>query len=310
MWLINPPQLREAEVFTQMPAAMRRTGVRSAWADANRGGQPTDSFLEGPVFDAAGNLYVTDIPFGRIFRISPQGDWALIAEYGGEPNGLKFLDAQTLLIADYQNGLLACDLASGVVRPYLQRRNSERFKGINDLVFDRAGNLYFTDQGQTGLHDPTGRLYRLRPDGQLDLLLGNVPSPNGVALSSDERVLYLAVTRGNAVWRVPLMDDGSVSKVGCFFTSHGPSGPDGLAMDALGRLVVANPGLGCAWVLNHRAEPVWVVRSPLGASLTNVAFGGPDRQTLYCTESVSGSVLRCTLDAPGLPLAMARPAQS
>jgi gluconolactonase len=307
MWFLNPPQVREAEVFTQMPARFRRTGVRSAWADANRGGQPTDSFLEGPVFDEVGNLFVTDIPFGRIFRIDALGAWTLVAEYDGEPNGMKFLNERELLIADYLNGLMVCDIGSGAVRPYLQRRNSERFKGVNDLIFDRAGNLYFTDQGQTGLHDPTGRLYRLRPSGQLDMLLGNVPSPNGVTLSADEHVLYLAVTRGNAVWRVPLLDDGSVAKVSAFFTSHGPSGPDGLAMDARGRLIVANPGLGCAWVLNHRAEPDIVLRSPLGASLTNLAFGGPDRQTLYCTESVSGSVLRSLLDAPGLPLGRAAP---
>jgi gluconolactonase len=302
MWFPNPPQVRDAEVFTQMPAHFRRTGVRSDWADANRGGAPTDSFLEGPVFDAAGDLFVTDIPFGRIFRIDAQGSWTMVAEYDGEPNGMKFLNPRELLIADYRNGLMCCDIATGTVRPFLQRRNSERFKGINDLVFDRAGNLYFTDQGQTGLHDPTGRLYRLRPGGQLDLLLGNVPSPNGVALSADERVLFLAVTRGNAVWRVPLLDDGSVSKVSAFFTSHGPSGPDGLAMDERGRLVVANPGLGCAWVLNQRAEPEFVLRSPLGASLTNVAFGGPERRTLYCTESISGSILRAEMDAPGLPL--------
>jgi gluconolactonase len=305
MWLLHPPQVREAEIFTQMPPEFRRTGQRSAWADANRGGQPTDSFLEGPVFDEAGNLFVTDIPFGRVFRIDAQGEWTLVAEYDGEPNGMKFMNGRELLMADYRNGLMVCDVASGTVRPYLTRRNSERFKGINDLIFDRAGNLYFTDQGQTGLHDPTGRLFRLRPGGQLDLLLGNVPSPNGVALSADERVLYLAVTRGNAVWRVPLLDDGSVSKVSAFFTSHGPSGPDGLAMDAQGRLIVANPGLGCAWVLNHRAEPELVLRSPVGASLTNLAFGGPDRQTLYCTESVSGSILRTRLDSPGLPLSRA-----
>jgi len=302
MWAFAQPELRVAEVFTQMPREFRRTGVRSEWANANRGGQETDSFLEGPVFDAAGNLYVTDIPFGRIFCIDPAGAWSQIAEYAGEPNGMKFLSERELLIADYRNGLMACDVASGVVRPFLERRNSERFKGINDLVFDKAGNLYFTDQGQTGLHDPTGRLYRLRPNGQLDLLLGNVPSPNGVALSPDERVLYLAVTRGNAVWRVPLLDDGSVSKVSTFFTSNGPSGPDGLAVDTKGRVIVANPGLGCAWILDHQAQPDVVVRSPLGASLTNVAFGGPDRQTLYCTESVSGSILRIELDTPGLPL--------
>ena len=169
-------------------------------------------------------------------------------------------------------------------------------------VFDADGNLYFTDQGQTGLHDPTGRLYRLRPGGQLDLLLSNVPSPNGVALSPDGRVLYLGVTRGNQVWRVPLLEDGSVSKVGAFFTSYGPSGPDGLAVDRSGRVVVANPGLGLAWVLSPRGEPEVVLRSAAGSSLTNVAFGGPDGRTLYCTESVSGSVLRATLEHPGLPI--------
>src|SRR5678816_4323853 len=105
-----------------------------------------------------------------------------------------------MCIRDSKNGLMACEIATGIVRPYLGRRNSERFKGVNDLTFDSRGNLYFTDQGQTGLHDPTGRLYRLRPDGTLDMLFANVPSPNGVALSPDERVLYLGVTRGNQVW--------------------------------------------------------------------------------------------------------------
>lgn len=302
MVLLQAPQVRDTEVFTRLPERYRRTGVRSAWADANRGGQPTDSFLEGPVFDAAGNLYVTDIPFGRIFRIDAAGDWVQVAEWDGEPNGAKFLDDRELLVTDYRNGLMAVDVVSGAVRPFLDRRNSERFKGVNDLVFDSRGNLYFTDQGQTGLHDPSGRLYRLRPEGQLDLLLSNVPSPNGVALSPDERVLYLAVTRGNQVWRVPLFEDGSVSKVSAFFTSYGPSGPDGLAVDEAGRVIVANPGLGYAWVLNHRAEPEVVLRSCAGMSLTNVAFGGPDRRTLYCTESVTGTVLHATLDRPGMPI--------
>jgi gluconolactonase len=302
MFFLTAPAVRETEVFTRIPDRFRRSGLRSDWADANRGGQPTDSFLEGPVFDDAGNLYVTDIPFGRIFRIDPKGEWEEIAEWAGEPNGCKFLNQRELLITDYRNGLMVCDIATGAVRPYLERRNSERFKGVNDLVFDSRGNLYFTDQGQTGLHDPTGRLYRLRPDGHLDMLLGNVPSPNGVALSADERVLYLGVTRGNQVWRVPLLDDGSVAKVGAFFTSYGPSGPDGLAVDREGRVIVANPGLGVAWVLNHRGEPEVVLRSCAGASLTNVAFGGADRTTLYCTESVSGSILRAALDKPGLPI--------
>ena len=302
MFLLQPPRVRELELFSAMPDALRRP-ERSAWADANRGGAVTDSFLEGPVFDDAGNLYVSDIPWGRIFRIDAQGAWTLVAEYDGEPNGMKFMDAGTLLITDYKNGLMQLDVGSGRVVPFLERRNSERFKGVNDLVFDAAGNLYFTDQGQTGLHDPTGRLYRLARDGRLDLLLDNIPSPNGVALSPDGKLLYLAVTRGNCVWRVPLLADGSVAKVSQFFTSYGPSGPDGLAVDAQGRLLVANPGLGYVWVLNSRAEPVEVLRGPAGASTTNLAFGGPQRSTLYVTDSTHGHVLRLQMDAPGLPLA-------
>ncbi|MFP5442677.1 MAG: SMP-30/gluconolactonase/LRE family protein, partial [Betaproteobacteria bacterium] len=270
MFLLQSPEVRELAFFSSMPDTFRRP-ERSVWADANRGGTVTDSFLEGSVFDGVGNLYVTDIPWGRIFRIDPQGAWTLVAEYDGEPNGMKFMDAGTLLITDYKNGLMRLDIATGRVTPYLERRNSERFKGVNDLIFDADGNLYFTDQGQSGLHDPSGRLYRLRPNGQLDLLLHNVPSPNGVALSPDGRVLYLAATRGNCVWRVPLLPDGSVAKVGQFFTSYGPSGPDGLAVDGAGRLLVANPGLGYVWVLNHRAEPVLVLRGSAGASTTNLA---------------------------------------
>lgn len=310
MLLLQPPDVRDLDVFTRMPEHWRRTGQRSAWADANRGGAPVDSFLEGPVFDAAGNLYVTDIPWGRIFRIDPAGDWDLVSEFDGEPNGMKFADERTLIITDYKNGLMALDVVSGELKPYLERRNSERFRGVNDLVFDSSGNLYFTDQGQSGMHEPTGRVYRLTPEGRLDLLLSNVPSPNGVVLSPDERVLFVAATRGNCVWRAPLMPDGSVAKVGQFFTSYGPSGPDGLAMDEEGRLLVANPGLGYVWVLNHRAEPVVVLRSAEGMSLTNLAFGGPTRTVLYCTESTTGTILRTHLDVPGMTAHTGRVARS
>jgi gluconolactonase len=303
MFLLTPPQVRDFDTVTRLPDKFRRTGQRSPWADANRGGTPIDSFLEGPVFDRAGNLYVTDIPFGRIFRIDAKGEWELVVEYDGEPNGMKFIDEQSIIIADYKNGLMRLDIARGKVEPLLMRRASERFKGVNDLIFDQSGNLYFSDQGQTGLHDPTGRIYRLCVDGRLECLLDNVPSPNGVALSPDEKILYVAVTRGNAVWRVPLLADGGISKVGQFFSSYGPSGPDGLAVDIEGRLVVANPGLGYAWILNTRAEPDLVLRARTGTSLTNIAFGGPARNILYATESTSGAILQASLDVAGVPLA-------
>jgi gluconolactonase len=209
------------------------------------------------------------------------------------------LIGRELLVTDYKNGLVAIDIASGKTREYLGRRNTERFKGVNDLVFDSRGNLYFTDQGQTGLHDPTGRVYRLCPDGRLDLLIANAPSPNGIVLSKDERFLFVAMTRGNCVWRMPLQADGSVSKAGQFFTSYGPSGPDGLAMDAAGRLIVCNPGLGWAWVLNSHAEPVEILRAAPGTSLTNVAYGGAGRRTAYFTDSSNARILKAAMAEPG-----------
>lgn len=306
MLMLQNPLIRPLEIFSAMPEKFRQTGVRSEWADVNQGGRLADSFLEGPLFDTQGNLYVTDIPFGRVFRIDPKGEWDLVAQWDGEPNGMKFLSDTELLVTDYKNGLMRLNIQTGQVKTFLERRNSESFKGVNDLVLDARGNVYFTDQGQTGMHDPSGRVYRLSPDGKLDLLLNNVPSPNGIVLSPDERFLFVAATRGNSVWRMPLLSDGSVSKVGQFFTSYGPSGPDGLAMDESGRLLVANPGLAYVWVLSHWAEPEEILTGPKGASLTNMAFGGKDRKTLYCTDSSNGNILMADMSVAGCLLHRAK----
>jgi gluconolactonase len=302
MWNMSftPPQVIEATVLTRMPDALRRN-QRSAWADANKPGQVADCFLEGPSFDRQGSLYLTDIPHGRIFRVTPALEWQLVAETGGWPNGIAIHQDGSLWVADYRLGLLRVDAASGRVETLLGHRNSESFKGLNDLSFDRAGNLYFTDQGQTGLHDPTGRVYRLRPSGQLDLLLANVPSPNGVTLDAGQKLLFVAVTRANAVWRAPLLADGSLSKVGAFQTFFGASGPDGLCVDAENRLVVAHASLGGAFVLNARGEVTHFVRSPAGATVTNIAFR-PGTRTLVMTESQTGTVLQAELPAAGADL--------
>ena len=290
----TPPKLIEARVLTRMPDALRRP-IRSAWADANKPGHLADSFLEGPCFDRSGNLYVTDIPHGRIFRIDADLNWHCAAEYGGWPNGLAIHADGSLWIADYQRGILCLDPADGHVTTVLGHRNSESFKGVNDLSFDAQGRLFFTDQGQTGLHDPTGRVYRFDPvTGRLDLLLANAPSPNGIALSADGKVLFVAVTRANQVWRAPLLADGSISKMGAFQTYFGTSGPDGLALHSDGRLVVAHASLGGAFVLSPLGEVTHFVKSPVGTTVTNVAFL-PGTSQLVMTESASGSVLQATI---------------
>lgn len=297
MWNLSfaPPVIVEATVIATLPENLR-IRQRSDWADANKAGHVVDCFLEGPVFDRAGVLYVTDIPHGRIFRVDGADSWHLVAETGGWPNGLALHDDGSLWVADYRRGILRCDPATGQISTVLGHRNSEAFKGVNDLVFDRDGRLYFTDQGQSGLHDPTGRVYRYdERSGRLDVLLNNGPSPNGIALDAEQKVLFVAVTRANQVWRAPLLADGSISKMGAFQTFFGTSGPDGLAALPEGGVLVAHASLGGIFVLNMRGEVTHYLKSPLANNtVTNVAVC-PDGKRVVFTESASGSILQAEL---------------
>ena len=188
------PEVLTSTVFTRMPDRFRKPR-KTAWADANRGGAEIDFFLEGPSFNRAGQLYVTDIPNGRVFRIDREGHWTLVSEYDGWPNGLKIAGDGRIFITDYKHGLMQLDLASGQVSPFYTHIRSESFKGVNDLVIAADGAIYFTDQGQTGMQDPSGRVYRLTSNGRLERLIDTAPSPNGIALDTTEKWLYVALTR-------------------------------------------------------------------------------------------------------------------
>ena len=195
-----PPRLGSTVVAT-LPAHLRSRGRVGPGHRLFRPG--IDSFLEGPAFGPDGTLYMVDILNGRILRLAPDGGVETVAEYDGEPNGLAVHADGRLLIADHVRGLLSLASDEGQPTVMLPDLGGRPFHGLNDLVLARNGDLYFTDQGATDLQDPRGRLCRLTAGGQVDVLLDTVPSPNGVALSPDETMLFLAVTRANAVWRVP-----------------------------------------------------------------------------------------------------------
>ncbi|HUS97463.1 MAG TPA: SMP-30/gluconolactonase/LRE family protein [Hyphomicrobiaceae bacterium] len=305
MSLYPPPKELPATVWTDMPSEFRRPGQYPPWGSANKPGHAVDCFLEGPSFDRDGNLYVTDIPYGRIFRISPGRQWTLVAEYDGWPNGLKIHRDGRFFITDYKHGIMQLDPGTGAVTPVLTHRRSESFRGVNDLVFDYEGRMYFTDQGQTGMHDPTGRVYRYNLETEaLELLVANAPSPNGLVLNPEQNTLYVAVTRGNGVWRVPILADGGTTKVSIFTAlAGGVSGADGMAIDSAGRLFVCDAGNGCAWVFTKWAEPVYRVRSGTGGrSTTNIAFGGPENRHVFITESDTGNILTAEMEVPGQPM--------
>lgn len=188
-------------------------------------------------------------------------------------------------------GILQLDPSTGSITPKMTRRHLERFKGPNDLIVDSKGNLYFTDQGQTGITDPTGKVYRLSAEGKLDTLVENGVSPNGLVLSLNEKFLYVAMTRANQVWRLPLHEDGTTTKGGVFFQSFGNAGPDGLALDEEGSLLICHPSLGSVFVVDSDGIPkARIVTGTKGINLTNCCFGGPEGKTLYITDSLEGNI--------------------
>ncbi len=278
-----PPSV-EARVFATIPERFNKSGT-NRWIDVQLRGAPAPVFLEGPAFDRDGNLWVVDIPWGRLFKLSPDGQVECALEYEGNPNGLAFHRDGRLFIADAVKGIITYDPKSGAMKTVIDNVLLQPLRGVNDLTFASNGDLYFTDQGQSGLHDPTGRVFRLRADGRLECLMNNVPSPNGLVLNPAETILYLAVTRDNAVWRLPLPDDGLVTKVGVFIQLSGGMGPDGLAMGEDGGIVICHTGLGSVWHFSPLGEPALRIRAPNhGHHTTNCAFGGPDGRRLFITE--------------------------
>jgi gluconolactonase len=127
-------------------------------------------------------------------------------------------------------------------------------------------------------------------------MIDNAPSPNGLVLNKRENALYVAVTRANAIWRIDL--DDPARRAG-LFVQLPCAGPDGVALDDDGDVVVAHPTLGAVWVFSRIGLPLHYIRTCAGEMTTNVAFGGEDNKTLFITESRTGSILSVRLPTAG-----------
>ncbi|KAE8166756.1 hypothetical protein BDV40DRAFT_285218 [Aspergillus tamarii] len=265
------PAIVQAVEWTSLPPEFRRMGLSEHSINQKRG-KSLDSFLEGPIYVASLDLlFVTDIPYGRIFSIDSNANWTLVTEYDGEPNGLVWNPlSKKIMIADFKQGILELDPISRELKTIVARFQGEHLKGPNDLVISVDGVIYFTDQGMTGLQGPTGRIPIL-----------NGPSPNGLVLSRNEKTLFVAMTRDNAVWYVPLLSDGSVQRIGRFSSYYGTGGPDGVAQDAEGNILVAHSTLGTVFVHAANGELVMEIKSPRGVHTTNLTWGGPSMDVFY-----------------------------
>jgi gluconolactonase len=299
--MFSAPPVIETRIFASLPDALRIKESRPNFFTKVLGKQ-IDCFLEGPSFDRQGNLYCVDIPYGRIFRIDPNGKFEVVVEYDGQPNGLKVHKDGRLFVADRQRGIVTIDPTERRVQCIVNGPDLELFRGPNDLVFSPDGDLYFTDQGMSDFANPTGRVFRLCADGRLELVLDRLVSPNGIALDSSGRFLYVALTRANSIIKAMVMPEGRITRVQNFIQLSGGAGPDGLAIDSQGGVVIAHPHMGAIWLFDVKGQPALRVNLCRGHHGTNIAFGGSDGRRLYITESDTGTIQVADMPARGTTL--------
>ncbi len=285
------------------------------------------AFTEGPACDAQGNLYFTDIVNNRILLLEPGAKhYRVYRTPSGRANGLLF-DVRGRLLAcegnefcpnDGNRRITQTDLQTGVVEVLTDRFEGKRYNAPNDIAACSNGLLFFTDPNyydRSTMELDHDSVYRIDLDGTVHRVLTQpqIQRPNGIAISPDERTLYLVdscpVAEGNRkIWAFDLAGDGTLSGQRLVFDFAPGRGGDGMCVDSQGTLYIA-AGVTQARSPNetNRFMPgVYVIR-PDGTLLgripvtedviTNCTWGGPDLKTLYITAGKT--VFQVRVEVPG-----------
>ncbi len=260
------------------------------------------TFTEGPLWHPDGFFYFVDLRVHRLHKIVPGQAAELVRENTGEGNGTTFDLQGRLIMCEGGNRRLTRMDPDGRVEVLVDRYEGKRFNRPNDVVCKSDGSIFFTDPGlrlplaQREL--PNAGVYRLAPDGALTLV-ADCEYPNGLAFSPDERILYVANSRWAAyIHALELNDDGTLRRRRIFadMSSDEPDGvPDGMKVDVEGHVYCTGPG--GVWVFDPDGRQLGMIRLP--EIPANLAFGGPDRRTLFFTARTSVYSMR--VNVPGQP---------
>ncbi len=288
-------------------------------------------FPEGPVAMADGSVVLGEIAGGTVARVTPDGRVDRFSAAGGGPNGLAvgpdgalyccnnggnaYADGGFLSTgpsADYQGGSIQrIDPATGAARTLYTQCGGHRLSAPNDIVFDAEGGFYFTDLGKRRARDRDhGGLYYATADGaRIVEVAYPIFTANGVGLSPDGRVVYVADTEAARLWAFDVEAPGVVKKAP-FPSPHGgrlvaglggEARFDSLAVEAGGNICVATLIVGCITVISPSGQVLRQVKMP-DVYPTNICFGGSDLRTAYVTLSASGRLASLPWPEPGLRL--------
>ena len=289
---------------TAPPEAPAPTGPGLATALLEAGAAVEDaasvSFNEGPAADAEGAIYFTEITGNRILKYLPDGSFTEFRKPSRRANGLAF-DAQGKLLACEGGGrqVTRTDLSSGDLEVLAGEFEGARLNSPNDIVVAKNGRIYFTDPrygDQSGRELETEDVYMIDNDGSLVRVATKpeIAKPNGIALSPDQKTLYVADTqpgppRQARVMAFSVNADGTLSEPRSIYSFGQDRGIDGMAIDTEGNLYGAagnanngpeNPA--GVYVISPQGDLLGLIPVPEDA-ITNCNFGGPDLKTLYIT---------------------------
>ncbi len=268
-------------------------------------------FTEGPLWHPDDFWYFVDIRENKLFRMMPgKAPEVVRSTIGG--NGTTFDIEGRIVVCEGDDRRVMRMNQDGTWISLVDNYKGGRFARPNDIICRSDGSLYFTDPDKRvpyHLREVPGRegvdnlwdgaaVYRLKPDGDLGML-ARCEYPNGLALSPDERTMYVANTRSSMYIHALKLDAAGNCVGRSIFADMNegtePGIPDGLKVDALGRVYCTGPG--GIWVFQPDGKRIGIIRWPEQA--VNFAFGGPDLKTLFCCAHTSVYTLR--VKVPGNP---------
>jgi gluconolactonase len=246
---------------------------------------------EGPCSNG-GDLFVVDWAAGVVRGVTPDGRVTDFVDTGGMPAGACFGPSGRLAVCDAGRKEVLSIAPDGAIQVIAAGYQAASFLGPQDCTYDTHGNLYFSDADGFNPLDPSGAVYLLRQDGNVELLASGFVFPNGLAVSNDGVHLFLSETFANRIHRFTLDEGGRACKQEIFAELDGGLGPDGLALDHEGNLCAAHFGKGVVAVLDLEGRLMAELATD-GLLPTNiVSWNG----SLYVTELERGHVVRLDVE--------------